>query len=397
MGRVDATSLLNSLPGPLSDALLGVSAGRGVAGRLYARATLPFSADDIPTLPTESPRSVRVAIGPVDEVNQAWLWARSLEASHPDLAATSFRVGSIRRPVDIVVPTAVSVRSHDWQRAFGHFLQTRTHVLNESARPMLGRLLGVDAFRELAWLRDAGVATAMIFHGSDIRDPDAHIRREQWSPFLDKRVPRRLLRRRAAVTRRRAIGSGMPLFVTTPDLREDLPSARWCPVVIDPERWHRSPDTSGPPLVVHAPSSGPMKGTAHVTDRMRALEQAGAIRYREVSGVSPDQMRSVFADADIVLDQFLIGSYGVAACEAMAAGAVVVAHVSEAVRREVAEASGHDLPVVEATPETLTEVVRVLASSPTERAARGVEGQAFVRAVHDGRFSSAVLGDFLGV
>ena len=390
--------MLNALPGPISDAVLRVSAGAGPLGDLFARATLRFGPHDVPAIPDVSTRPIRVAIGPVNEVSQAALWARGIERSNPDVQALAFSVGNAasRRPVDLRVPSSVSIRSRRWQQDFSAFLRAQTHVLNESARPMLGRFKNVDAFAELDWLQEGGVSTALIFHGSDVRDPEAHLRRETWSPFRDSRVPRRLLERRSRETRRRAVASGMPLFVTTPDLLVDVPSAQWCPVVVDETLWQRTPSApSRVPLVVHAPSSGPMKGTAQITGAMRALEDDGVIRYREVSGVPADAMPEVYADADIVLDQFLIGGYGVAACEAMASGSVVIGHMPPEVREVIRAESGLDLPIVEATPRTLASVVRDLSADPDRRLASGDAGRAFVHIVHSGAFSGRVLSSFL--
>ena len=94
-----------------------------------------------------------------------------------------------------------------------------------------------------------------------------------------------------------------------------------------------------------------------------------------------------------MLDQFAIGTYGVLAAEAMAAGRVVVSHVPDQVRRM----HGDEPPIVEATPDDLETVVRRLL---TDRdAARDVarKGVPYVRELHDGRFSAAVLRDVLGL
>jgi glycosyltransferase involved in cell wall biosynthesis len=90
-----------------------------------------------------------------------------------------------------------------------------------------------------------------------------------------------------------------------------------------------------------------------------------------------------------------MGLYGVAACEAMAAGRVVVSYVGEHVRAHVRSSTGFDLPVIEADTTTLAEVLTSLVEDPEsarERAARGVE---FVRAMHDGRRSAEVLHPWL--
>lgn len=394
---MDTTSALNALPGPLSDAIVRASAGGGVAGALLSRLTTRYCPEDVPALP-HSAAAVRVAIGPANEVAQAHAWASALRRDER-ISATSFAVKEpTGEPVDVAVPRGVSLRDRSWTRAFSSFLRSQTHVINESARPMLGRFKDADAFAELEWLRNADVATALMFHGSDIRDPDAHLRIEKWSPFDDPQIPTRLLRRRTAQVRTRALRSGMPLFVTTPDLLRDLPDAAWCPVVIDCARWRsaRRPDNRVP-VVVHAPSRAPMKGTSLISRQLQELDRAGVLQYREVTGVPADLMPAVYGDADIVLDQFRIGAYGAAACEAMASGCVVVGHVAADVRAHVKNATQLDVPIVEATPDTITSVLRRLVSAPDERSTLIDQGSRFVTTVHSGDYSARVLSTFIGI
>lgn len=94
-----------------------------------------------------------------------------------------------------------------------------------------------------------------------------------------------------------------------------------------------------------------------------------------------------------MIDQLLTGSYGVAAVEALAAGRLVVGNVHPDVRDRIAD----DVPIIDATPDTLESVLKdVLDDSEKylEIAARGPE---FVRKWHDGRAASAALGRHLGL
>src|SRR5690606_17386866 len=116
------------------------------------------------------------------------------------------------------------------------------------------------------------------------------------------------------------------------------------------------------PVVVHAPSRAGLKGTQQIGAIARLLDAEGLIEYREVVGVPASSMPQLYATADIVLDQFLLGSYGVAACEALAAGRVVVGHLPEDVRRMTKERTGHDVPIVESRAGDLEGVLRSVIS-----------------------------------
>jgi CRISPR/Cas system-associated protein Csm6 len=97
-------------------------------------------------------------------------------------------------------------------------------------------------------------------------------------------------------------------------------------------------------------------------------------------------------DADVVLDQLLLGSYGVVAVQAMLAGRLVLAHVHERVRARIDQ----ELPIVEVTPDTLGQVLERVVTDRASYAATAAEGAAYAGTVHDGRRSAQVLADFLG-
>jgi len=148
---------------------------------------------------------------------------------------------------------------------------------------------------------------------------------------------------------------------------------------------------------VHTPSRAAIKGSAFVEEALAPLVAEGLVDYRRVEGISPEQMPQVMSEADIVLDQFAIASYGALACQAMAIGTAVVGHVSAEVRNEVEKATGHVLPIVEANPDTLQETLRRLVAQPEVRRAAAEAGPVFVRAVHDGRRSGRILAEALGI
>ncbi|UKJ65535.1 glycosyltransferase [Cellulosimicrobium cellulans] len=342
---------------------------------------------------------VRLYIGPTNYAGQGYLWARAAERELPGVGAVNMVAEvehGFRFPADDVVPVATYLLSRPWQVGQRRYVERFTHVLVEAERPLLGRLHGGDAFEEARVMREAGLHVAMMCHGTDVRLPSRHRAGHAWSPFDDDPAAAAL----EDVARKNIEGLaslGAPVFVSTPDLLDDVPDATWCPVVVDPARWSPSARVleRARPLVVHVPSSSTVKGTQLIAPVLEKLAERGVIDFRYVEGVAAADMPALYGEADIVLDQFRIGSYGVAACEAMAAGRVVVGHVSEAVRSHVLRTTGAELPIVEATPDTLEDVVTsVLEDRETyrRRAARGVE---FVTSVHDGRTAARALRPFL--
>jgi len=95
------------------------------------------------------------------------------------------------------------------------------------------------------------------------------------------------------------------------------------------------------------------------------------------------EARERYRRADIVVDQFNSGWYGMFALESMALGKPVVARLEPEMVERSAEGLGARVPIVSATPETLVEALRPLVESPERRRELGAAGRAYVEAVHD--------------
>jgi glycosyltransferase involved in cell wall biosynthesis len=67
----------------------------------------------------------------------------------------------------------------------------------------------------------------------------------------------------------------------------------------------------------------------------------------------------------------------------MALGKPVVSFLHDEARRRTGEAFGLDVPLVQATRETLADALRPLVDTPAERRRLGAAGRAYVERVHD--------------
>lgn len=337
----------------------------------------------------------RVLIAPANFAGQGYRWARALDAAGvPTLAWQRSLRDGFGYPADHADGSRAQGASRRWQRSvFDEVVDTVEAVVIEAGRPLFGALFGHDPVLEATALRDAGVRVATLWHGTDIRLPSVHRTDHPWSPFgvpgagawsaAVESVARRNRRRSALI--------GPPTFVSTPDLLPGLPGALWVPVVLDLPAWRMPPPArTGALVVLHLPSSRQIKGTQLVEATLRELAAEGLVDYRAPGPVPAAAVPALIEQADVVLDQFRLGIYGVAACEAMAAGRLVVSMVDPQVYRAVRDLTGRQLPIVPTTPDDLRAVVRDLAvrEEPDPRAALGPE---FVRAVHDGRRSAQVL------
>lgn len=342
-------------------------------------------------------KTFRVFIAPANYAGQGYRWARALEQNE-NVSARNMVYAEINPfgyDVDYPVRWRTVTHSRKWQREQLETLTKNfTHLIIEAEFPPLGGMFGGNVLKQVQALRAGGVNVAMVCHGSDIRLPSRHKELEQWSPFVnDDWVPVEKLEKVMLKNRQLLDEIQAPTFVSTPGLLLDVPYAHLLPVVIDSSRWA----TSQPALqrtrlkVVHIPSNPLVKGTAEISEALIRLHNEEVIDYIQVSGVTHDEMPTIFADCDVVLDQFRLGDYGVAACEAMAAGRLVVSHVSNQARHLIREETGLALPIVEANIDNIELVLRDIALHPENYSEIAAQGPTFIAGVHSGSFSRSVL------
>ena len=367
---------------------------------LPARFNYDPAAMTVPSIPKSK---IRLFVAPVNYAGQGFAWSRAAEKHLESVGAVSMAytgIGEFGFPIDQAVPATGYVLSSKWQQRQHQAVSNGfTHVLIEAERNPFGRVFDQTVVDQARSLIEAGVRVAMLAHGTDLRLPSRHAASEPFSPFRAGEWDQTPALEQEALRNRQMLEElALPVYVSTLGLLADAPEgARWLPVVVDPEVWSPGPNVGerGVPVVVHAPSRGVVKGSDLIEPTMRKLHEEGVVEYRRISGVPASEMPDIYRGADIVLDQFRLGDYGVAACEAMLTGRVVIGHVSDAVRQEVAQRTGYELPIIEATPDSLEKVIRRLGEAPTNLRQIGDEGRAFVAAIHDGRLSAKALEPFL--
>jgi glycosyltransferase involved in cell wall biosynthesis len=339
-----------------------------------------------------------LSIGPTNMAGQGWAWGRAVERVYPEVDVEVFTLQreTLNFPADVTVDPKDFAHSARWQLRWAQHLRTEaTHVLMEAGRPVMGRLNGSTFAADVDPLRQAGIAVGLVFHGSEIRDPRRHAELYPWSPFRDPKdeLTARLQRQLEELAPLVAAFDG-PKFVSTPDLLDDVPGATWLPVVVDLDLWTPGdePLQRDRPLVVHAPSNRALKGTQLIEPVLAGLVDRGLVEYRRIEGVPPKDVPALMRSADIVLDHFGIGNYGVVTCEAMASGRISISHIHERVRARVPQ----PIPTLEATPDTLAAVIEKVLDDRDAARATAAEGPGFVRRWHDGRRSAAALAAFLG-
>jgi len=210
-------------------------------------------------------------------------------------------------------------------------------------------------FLDLPIWRALGKQVWVSFHGSDIRGKQ----RKAANPFL------RLADR---------------VFVSTPDLLDTLPNAEWLPNPA-PAQLPPAPVASGVrPLVVHCPSRRTTKGSEQITDAISILKHPGDwFDFLLLENQPHDAILQQIRGADIVIDQAVIGMYGMVAIEAMAARKPVLAYLNGA-RDRLPEGC----PVVNCgrAPSEIASALSACLEHKTLRDRLGHQGEEYVNRVH---------------
>ncbi|WP_099331811.1 glycosyltransferase [Actinomyces minihominis] len=364
-----------------------------------------WSRADDSAVPQVGPADRTLLIGPLNTAGQAKRWADAA-ALLPEVASASLGVtrgnGPIRFPADAITSLNALRHSPTWSKRQLRALRSNfSHVLIESASPLLGTRLGRDLEREVEVLQEAGLEVGLVWHGSDIRRPSAHWATHNSSPFAADLGG--LTDQLEGSTRKNAeLADRLRLteFASTPDLLDYRPNAVWLPTLHDAELWQ--PDKPGAeatrshlpgrlPIVVHVPSRVALKGTASIREAMRHLD--GVVEYRELQGLTPAQVVEAIREADIVLDQVGMGLYGVAALEGLSLGKPVIAEVGDSVRQRILDRMGFTVPLVEAQAETLAAVVADLAANSEQREQIGRAGRRYLSEVHNPNKVAQILDE----
>lgn len=392
-----------SLPGPAKS--VGETVLRRRAER-ETRALTPFA---------EEP--ARLLIGPLNTAGQAHRWATAANAL-PGVAAKSLNVERRSTGVSYGYDTDWFLSRAAQLRGLGPYHEavlSLTHVLAESGRAILDAPLDRVILDDVPRLLEHGVEPGLLIHGSEMRDLHRHATAYSHSPFREE-WDERWHRMQATVERTRAIVEQFDgqVFVPTHDMLDFVPGATLLPIVVDVDRFTVGPEEGAVtvlererPVVLHAPTNPRLKGTEAVEQVLHRLEGEGLVTYRKLQGIPNQQMPGFLADADIVIDQIVLGNAATLTAEATAAGRLVIGHLTPEVRARMAEfdtagvsAEGLDAeavgpPIVEAFPDTLEEVLRQVLGDRTAYQQVAARGPAWSRRNHDGTRAAAVLATWL--
>lgn len=220
------------------------------------------------------------------------------------------------------------------------------------------------------------------FHGSDLRNYNLAHKRNKYFTLKGNVHYQKKIKKRVTEICKKADG----IIIHDYELRAHLPKKQqnifYVPLRLDVDSFKPSypyTDEKNKITIVHAPSNPEIKGTEYVINAVEHLKEKYPINFILVQNKTQDEAKEIYHKADIVIDQIIIGTYGVFALESMAFGKPVIAYIMNDMVNNFPE----DLPIQSATIDNIESILEKLILSPQLRYELGVAGRNYVEKYHN--------------
>jgi len=248
--------------------------------------------------------------------------------------------------------------------------------------------------RDLPLLKNAGKGIVVTYQGDDARQGDYCL--EHFDICCAKETPPGYYSPDTDSDKRKRISIfdkyADKIYALNPDLLNILPSrAEFLPYThIELSDWSPKSTTTYSvhnkvPIVIHAPSNRGVKGTRYILDAVSRLKAEGVqFEFQIIEGIGQVEARRFYEQADLLIDQLLVGWYGGVAVELMALGKPVICYLRRDDLKFIQAEMMQDLPIIDASPETIYTVMKeYLTVRKEELVEIGRRGRVYVEKWHD--------------
>lgn len=134
------------------------------------------------------------------------------------------------------------------------------------------------------------------------------------------------------------------------------------------------------PVLVHTPSNTGAKGTKYVRNSIEELRiKQLNFEYIEITGKTRLEALEAISKADIFIDQFVSGGYGMATCEALAMGKPVISYIMPSVKNIIPK----ECPIINSNVNELTDTLHNLIENAPLRNTIGIQSRQYIEKYHD--------------
>lgn len=231
---------------------------------------------------------------------------------------------------------------------------------------------------DLRILKHFGKKIFVEFHGSEIRGLYKDITYDFFYPEWPSIRNKRKQQNRIRTLLKYADG----IILHDEELREHIPDDIDVPIYIVPLRvdvnkFEVNHVKNKVPVIVHAPSRRSTKGTEGILEALKTVN--GKYELVLVEGKTQKEALDIYKQADIIIDQISVGTYGVFAIEGMALGKPVITYIDDKMK----ETFPKELPIISADFNTLSSVVDELLDNRARLESIGECGRKYVERFHD--------------
>jgi hypothetical protein len=130
--------------------------------------------------------------------------------------------------------------------------------------------------------------------------------------------------------------------------------------------------------IVHAPSNEQYKGSKHIYSAIDNLKNRYEFEFVKLQNLSKDDLVEEILKCDLVIDQMLVGFYGILTVEAMLLNKPVVCYIKDDIWSKIEK----DCPIYNANPDNLVNVLEKILQNPSELIKRGEDSRNYALDYH---------------
>ena len=138
--------------------------------------------------------------------------------------------------------------------------------------------------------------------------------------------------------------------------------------------------------IIHAPSNMTVKGTKYIIDAIEMLKSDGyEIDFILIENMKNDEAIEVYKQADLCIDQLIVGWYGGLSVELMALGKPCFCYICEDDMRFIPEQMNIEMPIIRVEIDTLYDKLKYYLEHKEELVPIAKASRAYVEKWHDSK------------
>ena len=249
----------------------------------------------------------------------------------------------------------------------------------------------LNLFLDVPILKHVGKKIVVTYQGCDARQRGFCVNNFPISACMERDCYRDQCNEKTDAKKRRRIALHSTyadrVFALNPDLLHVIPNGEFLPYAsVDVREWVPSQEKGDGKNfnIFHAPTNRGAKGTKYILEAVEKLrEKHRRIELHLVENLPHAKVKEIMQSADLVIDQLLVGWYGAVAVEAMALGKPVVCYVRGEDLRFIPRRMEEDLPIINANPENLYQVLDRYMDDRKTLSLIGEKSRSYVERYHD--------------